>query len=120
MIITQKAGPLCDNAPSTGNIFSIVRLIRESHPHEAVRKSRRKPSYSSELEGSSSYALNLRLNPPGSCSMLTPAAMRHIRSISVKRPPSVGSIGGTKCSRARRPRQGTPSNCRPVMHNYRL
>ena len=50
MTTTQRAGPLCGNAQSTGSISLIVQLIRGSHQYEAVRKSRRKPSYSSESE----------------------------------------------------------------------
>jgi hypothetical protein len=45
---TQRAGPLCGSVPLTDSTSSTVRLIRGSHPREAARKSRRKPSYSSE------------------------------------------------------------------------
>jgi hypothetical protein len=62
MTTIRRAGPLCDNAPSMGNISLIVRLTRGSHPREAVRKSRRKPSCSSELQSVNAVFVNLKLN----------------------------------------------------------
>lgn len=120
---TQKAGPPCGSVPLTDSTSSTVQPIRGSHPREAARKSKRKPSYSSESRGGrgNGAVLGSHAEPqPGSCSTLTLAGTRLRRSISDKRRRNAGWDGEITFCKANRPRQGTPSSWQRVMRNCEL